>query len=436
MTKVRIGGLILVSIGAGIVLLIQAFVLTVKAPDAVHDLIGSYYSAQCLVHHCDPYNPDDVLHIFRVEGGEHSLSNPVTRDVITRYLYPPSTFVVMVPLSLLPWSAAHVLWAFLSSCSLIVAAYLIWNLSGQDAPLVAGALIGYLLANSYVVVAISNPSELVIGMCVIGAWCFIRDRFVAIGILCMAVSLAIKPQVPILVWLYFLLAGGAFRRRAVQTLVVTAVAVAPFIVWVWVVAPHWNDELHSNLLYFSVHGGITDPGPSSPTANELVDLQVIISRLYDQPMFYNLASYLVFAPLFLGWLVMSIGKRVSNKKALYALAAIAPLSMLPIYHHFYDTKLLLLTVPAMSLLWSHRGRIAWMALLLTAGAFFITGDISHRFLENLALNLNLVHGELAERCVRALAVLPAPIILLFTGCFYLWVYRRASQSDQKMPLEQ
>lgn len=436
MTKVRIGGLILVSIGAGIVLLIQAFVLAVKAPDAVHDLIGSYYSAQCLVHHYDPYNPNDVLHIFRAEGGEHSLSNPVTRDVITRYLYPPSAFAVMVPLSLLPWSAAHVLWAFLSSGSLIIAAYLAWDLSAQDAPLLAGALIGYLLANSYVVVAISNPSELVIGLCVIGVWCFIRERFVAIGVLCLALSLAIKPQVPILVWLYFLLAGGVFRKRALQTLLVTAVVTAPFILWVWVVVPHWNDELHANLLYFSVHGGITDPGPSSPTANELVDLQVIISRLYDQPVVYNLVSYLVFAPLSLCWFMVSIGKRVSNMKALYALAAIAPLSMLPVYHHFYDTKLLLLTVPALSILWSHRDRIAWTALLLTSGAFLIIGDTSHRFIESLALSLHLVRGELAERCVRALAVLPAPIILLCTGIFYLWIYWRASRPQAEPALRQ
>jgi hypothetical protein len=144
----------------------------------------------------------------------------------------------------------------------------------------------------------------------------------------------------------------------------------------------------------------------------------------------------VFAPLFVGWLVLSIGKDSSKMKALYALAAIAPLSMLPVYHHFYDTKLLLLTVPALSLLWSHRDRIAWTALLLTAGAFFITGDISHRFIENLALNVDLVRGELAERCVRALAVLPAPIILLCTGIFYLWIYWRASQSQAESAQEQ
>jgi hypothetical protein len=436
MTKVRIGGLILVSIGASIVLLIQAFVLAVKAPDAVHDLIGSYYSAQCLVHHYDPYNPNAVLHIFRAEGGEHSLSNPATRDIITRYVYPPSAFAVMVPLSLMPWGVAHVLWAILSSGGLIIAAYLSWELSAKEAPVLGGAFIGYLLANSYVIVEISNPSELVIALCVIAVWCFIRERFVAIGILCMALSLAIKPQVPSLVWLYFLLAGGVFRKRALQTLLVTAVASAPFILWVWVVAPHWSDELRANLRYFSVHGGITDPGPSSATANEMVDLQVIISRVYDLPTVYNLVSYLAFAPLLLAWLVVSIGKRVSKIKALYALAAIAPLSMLPLYHHFYDTKLLLLTVPAVSLLWSRRDRIAWIALLLTGGTFLITGDISHRFIENLVLNLHPMHRELADRCVRALAVFPAPIILLLTGTFYLWIYWRTSQPLPEPALEQ
>jgi hypothetical protein len=328
-------------------------------------VIGSYYSAQSLIHHYDPYNPDDVLHIFRAEGGVHSLTNPVTRDVITRYLYPPCTFAVMVPLSFMPWSVAHLFWAFLSSGCLILAAYLAWDLSARDAPLLAGVFIGYLLANSYVVVTISNPSELVVGMCVIAVWCFIRERFVAVGILCMALSIAIKPQVPILVWLYFLFAGGVFRKRALQTLLVTAFVTAPFILWVWIAVPHWSDELHANLLHFSVHGGITDPGPSSPTANELVDLQVLISRLYDQPTVYNVASYLVFAPPFLGWLVVSVRNHSSTTKALYALAAIAPLSMLPVYHHFYDTKLLLLTVPALSLLWTHRDRIAWSALWLS-----------------------------------------------------------------------
>jgi hypothetical protein len=435
MTKARIWGMILVCIGAGIVLLVQAFVLRIKPPDAVQDFIGSYYSAHCLLRRCDPYNPNDVLRTFRAEGGERSLSDPVTRDIITRYLYPPSAFAVMVPLSLMPWTTAHISWAVLSSCSLIIAAYLALDLSFQGAPVLGGALIGYLLANSYVIVVLSNPSELVISLCVIGVWCFLRERFVAVGILCMALSLAVKPQIGGLIWLYFLLAGGVFRKRALQTLLVTALMSVPLIVWVWVVAPHWNEELHANLMHFSAKGGITDPGPSSETANELVNLQVIVSRFDDQPFVYNLVSYLLMVPLILSWVAITVGTRVSQAKAMFALAAIAPLSMLPIYHHFYDTKLLLLTVPALSLLWVRRDRVSWIALVLTAGAFFITGDISHRFIVHLVLGWHPLRIGLGEWCTRALVVFPAPLILLFTGTFYLWIYWRASQPQPRTTRE-
>ena len=53
----------------------------------------------------------------------------------------------------------------------------------------------------------------------VAVWCFIRERFVPAGILCLAVSLAVKPQDAGLVWLYFLLVGGVYPKRALQTLV-------------------------------------------------------------------------------------------------------------------------------------------------------------------------------------------------------------------------
>jgi hypothetical protein len=69
------------------------------------------------------------------------------------------------------------------------------------------------------------------------------------------------------------------------------------------------------------------------------------------------------------------------------LAAIAPLTMLPVHHHLYDTKLLLLTVPACALLWSGKGSVAWLALAVNLAVFVATGDVSwtvlYRFIDNL-----------------------------------------------------
>ena len=77
---------------------------------------------------------------------------------------------------------------------LITASFLIWNLSANYAPIVCGALIGFLLVNSEVIVVLCNPAGIAISLCVVAVWCFLRERYVPVGILCLAVSLALKPH--------------------------------------------------------------------------------------------------------------------------------------------------------------------------------------------------------------------------------------------------
>jgi len=430
MTKARMDGLILVFLGATVIVYLMGFLLKATSSGAVEDFIADYYSARCLVEHCDPYNENEVLRVYRAEGGERPLTDPKDRAIATRYVYPPSAFAVMAPLALLPWGLAHTLWMILSALSLILAAGLAWDLGSRDAPLLAGLLVGYLLANSEVIVVLSNPSELVISLCVIAVWCFLRDRFVLVGVVCLAVSLALKPQDPGLIWLYFLLAGGVYRKRALLTLGVTAVIALPTLLWVWRVSPHWVSELHNNLLAFSVRGGLNDPGPASKVANEFVDLQVIVSRFIDQPTIYNPISYLIFAPLFLAWLYVTLRTRVSPEKTTLAIASIAALSLLPIHHHLYDTKLLLLTIPAFALVWVSGQRTRWVALLLTGGALVVTGDLSGTILFHVVGSLHPAPGGLAEWLVNAMMVFPSPLLLLATGVFYLWIYWRAAFSPK------
>jgi hypothetical protein len=422
--KARKDGLILVFLGASVVLLVLGFLLHGNSRGAAMDFIPDYYAARCLIHHCDPYNESEVLQTYRTEGGERSLANPVDRAVASRYVYPPSAFAVMVPFALLPWNAARILWTILSGCTFIIAGFLSWDLSADYRPLVSGALIAYLLANSEILVVLSNPSELVIAFCVIAVWCFLRNRLIAVGILCMALSLAVKPQDPGLIWLYFLLAGGIFRKRALQTLFMTVLLSAPFILWVALASPHWMQELHDNLRAFSQHGGLNDPGPASELSVQFADLQVVLSRFYDQPAFYNLISYAIFLPLFAAWAAITLRTRLSKENTALALAAITPLSMLPIHHHLYDTKLMLLAIPGLALLWMHRDRRSRVALALTAGTLFFTGDVSNWILSKLALAFHPAAGSPAW-VSDALVVFPPTIFLLATGTFYLWAYWQA-----------
>ncbi len=430
MTRARQDGLCLLFLGASIVILLTCFLLDKPSFAAFEDFRSGYFSARCLLQDCDPYSDSEVLRIYQEEGGEWTFKNAQEREIATRYMYPPTVFAFTVPFALLPWGPAHTVWLLLSVSSLLLASYLAWSLGANYAPILSGALIGYLLANTLVLIVLSNPSGIVVGLCTIAVWCFLQERFVPAGILCLAVSLAVKPQDPGLIWLYFFLAGGVYRRRAMQTLLVTIGLSLPGILWVWHVAPHWIQELHSNIAAFAVHGGLNDPGPSSRDPHSMVDLQVIISRFWDDPRIYNPVSYLICAPLLIVWGIVTLRSRFSPSKAWLAIASIAALSMLPIYHHLYDTKLLLLTVPACAMLWAEGGRIGRLALMVTTAGFVLTGDISGQILFSLIDSLHPDRPGAVGWILRAMQVFPAPLILLTMSIFYLWVYVQRARSAE------
>jgi Glycosyltransferase family 87 len=421
MTKARIDGLCLLFLGASVVLLLTGWLLKAGSTSSFQDFRSDYYSSQCLIQHCDPYKEGDVLRLLQREGGSNPSETELDRQIATRYVYPPTAFALMFPFSLAPWGIAHLFWMVVSNLCFLVAALLAWDLAADFAPVVSGVLIGFLLANSEVIVVLSNPSGIVIGLCVIAVWCFLRNRFVPIGVLCFAVSLVVKPQDPGLIWLYFLLAGGVLRKRALQTLLVAILISLPFVLWVWHVSPNWIEELRSNLLAFSVHGGLNDPGPASQSAHQLVDLPVVLSLIRDNPNFYNPISYLIVAPFLLIWALIAVRTSHSRRNVWLALATVVPLLLLPVHHHLYDVKLLMLTVPAVAMLWAEGKLIGRFALLGTSAVLVLTGDVSNAVLRGIAHGLHAT-----DQLARAISVYSIPPVLLLLGAFYLWIYARYS----------
>ena len=431
MTKARLDGLYLLLLGSVIFVLLGVIVESSAVVTTV-DYKVVYYSARCLIQHIDPYQENEVLRIYQAESADRPLESEKVRQIVSRYMYLPTAFAVTVPFALLPWGPAHILWLTLTIGSVIVASFLIWNVGADFAPIVSGILIGFFLANSEVLVVLCNPAGIAVSLCVVAVWCFIRERFVPAGILCLAVSLVVKPQDAGLVWLYFLLAGGVYRRRALQTLVATLALGLPGILWVWSVAPNWLQEWRSNILAFSVHGGINDPGPASTGGHGLgmlVNLQAVLSVFRDDPHFYNPVSYLICVPLLLLWLIVTLRSRPTPAKAWIGLAAIAALSMLPVYHHLYDSKILLLTVPACAMLWAEGGLIGWLALLVNTAGFALNGDVTWAIVLGLIGRLHMPPSGLSEQLLIVLQVFPAPLILLVIGVFYLWVYARRCSTE-------
>jgi hypothetical protein len=159
----------------------------------------------------------------------------------------------------------------------------------------------------------------------------------------------------------------------------------------------------------------------------IVNLQSITAAFWDNPGVYNLASYLVCAPLVIAWGWVTLRNRPSPRRTWLALAAIAALTMLPVYHRQVDTRLLLLTVPACAMLWAEGGRIGRLALAVTTAGFMLTGDIPWAIFFSVISKLHLPATALMGNILVAAQVIPVPLILLVTGVFYLWVYARTGR---------
>jgi hypothetical protein len=396
--------------------------------DGMGDFKGSFYAARCLIQRDDPYKDGEPLRAYLAEQGDRPMPSDVLRQVLSQNIYLPTTFIFIAPFAMLPWGSGHLLWMTLSAGSLLLAAFLMWTCGANYAPVISSALICFILANCEAVLATGNTAGIVVGLCVVAVWCFVEEKFAWAGVLCLAVSLAIKPHDAGLVWLYFLLAGGTGRKRALQTLLVTAVLSMAAIVWIAPIAPHWLQELHSNLLAQSAPGGQANPGPNSGNNGSgpsmIISLQTAIYVFRSDPRIYNFVSYLICGALLLAGAIHTLRVRFSRRGASLALAAVVPLTILVTYHRPYDAKLLLLAVPACAMLWAEGGPIRWVALLVTAAGIVFTADIPLTVLLTLTRNLHVSTAAFSGQILTVLLTRPTPLILLVMGIFYLWVYMR------------
>ena len=424
MTKARLDGLYMLLLGS-VAFLLLGIAMESAAKSPLADFKALYYPARCLLQHADPYSESEVLRVYRSEGGDSASDTAKNLQIATQNPYLPTVYSFSVPFALFPWGPAHILWLALTFAALIGASFLIWGLASEYSPVLAGVLIGFLLANSEVLIITGNAAGIVISLCIVSTWCFVRNRYVFAGIVCLAITLAVKPHDTGFVWLYFLLAGGLYRRRALQTLLATVVFSLPGVVWAFIVSPHWLQEMRTNLAAYSAHGGTNDPSLASGGAHGLgmvVSLQAIFSFFRDDPHFYNLASYLVFGILLLVWAVVTLRVRPTPANLWLALAVMSALSMLPVYHRQYDTKLLLLAVPACGLLMLERNLTGWLALLITTAGFVLNGDLPWVIFFALIKALHLSTAGGSGEILIVIQVFAAPLILLVMGLFYLWVY--------------
>jgi hypothetical protein len=419
---------LLILISSGISILIGVL-LDRGSPGGTSNYRAVYYGARCLIQRADPYNPDGFLRVYTAESGEFP-SAPARRYLFLRSVPVcvnlPTALFLVAPLALLPWSVSHLLWLSLIGLCLTLAGLLVFDIAREFAPRVSLVLICLLLLNSEVLFNVGNTAGVAVGLCVVAVWCFVRRRWEWAGVICLAISLALKPHDSGLVWVYLLLARGALRKRGLQALAVAALFAIPSIWWVSNVAPDWIHELRGNLASTSSRGDISDPGPTSinqkGSADVLIDLQSVVSVFRDDPNIYNPIVYTVCGLFLIAWAWVTLREHASPTRHWYALAAVAPLTLLVSYHRPYDAKLLLLAIPACAMLWAEGGSIRRVAVWITSLAVVLTGDLPLAILSLLSRNLSVAEMSTGWRALSLPMLRPAPCALLIASTFFLWAY--------------
>ncbi|MGA3130603.1 MAG: glycosyltransferase family 87 protein [Terracidiphilus sp.] len=423
MTSANRNGLLWVLLSIGISIVWGAAIG--RGGNAWLDFRAVYAGTRCLIHQHNPYNVSELEREYLSEDGQRPPDSLNYFQAIVICINIPTTFVVVAPFALLSWGPAHILWMLVTGCAFILAILLMWNVGASHAPQVSTFLACIFAVNCESIFAAGNTAGIVVGLCGIAVWCFLENRFVRIGVLLLGLSLAIKPHDVGIIWLYFLLAGGAHRKRALQSLAIAAILGLAAVLWVSHVAPHWMQEWDANMATTSTHGGINEPGLNSYAGRSIytvVDLQAAISIFRDDPRFYNIASYLVCGSLLLVWSIWTLRARFTVHKAWLALPAAAAFTLLITYHRPWDAKLVMLAIPACCMLWTERGRSGKFALSITAMAVLFAGDVPLAAVKTLADSFDTGTTGLGAQLVTVALRRPEPIALLAMGAFYLWVY--------------
>ena len=133
-TNARRDGLLLMLLGS-IVFVLLGVALEGAVPSRNVDFRVVYYPARCLLQHQDPYDPIQVMRLYRAEGGDAPSDTDKIRHMVSGYVYLPNAFTFTIPFALLPWGPAHILWQVLIVASYLLASFLVWNLSARQGPL-------------------------------------------------------------------------------------------------------------------------------------------------------------------------------------------------------------------------------------------------------------------------------------------------------------
>ena len=401
-----------------LVLSVSAIVLFVAGGARVfrssNDFVPVYTGARCLLHGCNPYDTSQLEQQFFLAGGQATELPSWNIDVP---VYPPSTFLVLSPLALFPFPAARLLWFLLNGCLFVASTGLILSMCPRSPRWLATILASVFLVSSGILLVLGQPAIFAISLVVIGCYLFLHGRLLPLGAILFMLSLAVKPQIAGLIVLYLLVQRIHWRFAAMALAAALALLLsAGLILKLHPRSADWTLTLRGNLTATLSPGGSADPRPTNTQAIGDTNLQALTSIFFADARIFNAVAYAVFAVLLAAWIMAIVRTNASPELHFLALGALSVLSLTPVYHRFYDTRLLLLTIPAVLIVFQKRRLLGAGIAVLTALAVF---SIQYR-VQGFLLQHAEWQSVLQNKFLFILLLRQQNLELLILFCLYLF----------------
>jgi Glycosyltransferase family 87 len=333
---------------------------------AEHDFVTVIAGVHCAVSRCDPYDSPTLEREFLKMGGY----TPTSHFKPEWPVYPPSTFLLLLPFSLLPWSALSVVWMLLCFgflCATFLALLLRFKAYRDLLSILPFAI---LLADGSIgwAVELGQPVLIAASALTLAILALESGSMPITGGVLLAISLCLKPQGAWLCGAYFLCRAGTRLPALAAYLFTAAAAAAGTLLFYFRLSSFaYLAHLSQNLKLALAPGRDADFSRLNVDSSSFLNLQAFLARVIQDPRLSNGITYSVFL-LIAGLLVwVCWRKQTLATRPFTIIAVLAMLELLVSYHRLYDHAYMLAAIPGLYEL-KQRGRFAY---LLFVAALFV-----------------------------------------------------------------
>lgn len=342
-----------------------------------NDFLSPYIQAKAWVHGHDPYSAQSLVSFWPGDNPRPVWVDSEAADGTLEKKrgipspYPLPSLVLMSPLTALPWTAAVYVWSILNTAAIVLSAFGLLSICGCRMGELRSQLFligAFALAPIHTGLATGNPAILAASLTVVAHWANVRNREKLTGTL-LAVAICLKPTVAGGLLLYYL-ARRKWKIAAVTIAVavmITGLGAAPLLL---AGIPWISSYLENTRRIFSA-GSVDDFTRAARLRFDMINVQILLGGLFRNAGLVNLLSRILGFSGLLCWMLGCYRRRTTS--GMLEISTIFVLSLVLVYHRFYDAALLIWPL-AWSLL-IVRSRAAATLTIVAIVPFFLHGQV-------------------------------------------------------------